>query len=688
MTQRLSNETVAAIEAQLGRPLRVLHIGNIANNAYNNARIQRQYGIEADVISYDYYHSMSTPEWEDAEFEGAIDADAPNWWGTSIKGWKRPDWFVQGPASTCLQYLRAKHLGYDKLRRLLWSALEACCLGQVRYAALRAGRPLPSMKPRLALAINAARAHGALAGPPHTVGKEAIAELLALTTAGGQPLFPLDERDPGAELLTAVSPAVEELPPRSTLGARLSRWGLLPVRITYRFAFDRFVREGVADQARSGWLSSRWLDRRQRRLPGESLAELMAEVEAMESSSAMARAAGIQLQNGVVIACRRAWHPLRAALLRHFQSFAGQFHREVGREAAALAAYNAGIDTCERDRCFVELVKAQRHEFERVNAEDRKTFLIYYAIFGAQFIDLFDFYDVVQGYSIDGCLCLVNGKDRFVSYEHGTLRSLPFGQDFYALVTCLAYQASSHVFVTNSDVLPSVERMGLDPARVVCLPHAFDDRKLRHFRDENPQLVPPSGAPPVIFSPTRQHWKDKSGSWTKGNDVLLRAAGLMAAEGRDFRLHLIEWGKEIAESRELIEELGIADKVVWVQMMQKRQLWEAYCTAHAVADQFTLPALGGVGFETMALGRRLITAIDNEQLTRFFGEAPPCLSASTVEDCAMQLRRVLDDPDDRGGLGLAAQRWMSAYHSAERIVDLQAAAYSRFLATNASQNQD
>jgi len=32
------------MNARLGRPLRVLHIGNIANNAYNNARIQRQYG--------------------------------------------------------------------------------------------------------------------------------------------------------------------------------------------------------------------------------------------------------------------------------------------------------------------------------------------------------------------------------------------------------------------------------------------------------------------------------------------------------------------------------------------------------------------------------------------------------------------------------------------------------------------
>lgn len=55
------------------RPLRVLHIGNIANNAYNNALIQRRFGIEADVICYNYYHVMGCPEWEAASFDGNID---------------------------------------------------------------------------------------------------------------------------------------------------------------------------------------------------------------------------------------------------------------------------------------------------------------------------------------------------------------------------------------------------------------------------------------------------------------------------------------------------------------------------------------------------------------------------------------------------------------------------------------
>ena len=58
--------------AQHGRPLRVLHVGNIANNAYNNAKIQREHGIEAHVIAANYYHIMGCPEWEDADMEGEV----------------------------------------------------------------------------------------------------------------------------------------------------------------------------------------------------------------------------------------------------------------------------------------------------------------------------------------------------------------------------------------------------------------------------------------------------------------------------------------------------------------------------------------------------------------------------------------------------------------------------------------
>jgi hypothetical protein len=49
-----------------GRKPRVLHMCNVANYAYANARLMRQHGVEADVVDPDFYHIMATPEWYDA----------------------------------------------------------------------------------------------------------------------------------------------------------------------------------------------------------------------------------------------------------------------------------------------------------------------------------------------------------------------------------------------------------------------------------------------------------------------------------------------------------------------------------------------------------------------------------------------------------------------------------------------
>lgn len=71
---------VRAFEAENGRCPTVLHIGNIANNAYNNAKLLEKVGFRCDVICPDYYHIMACPEWEDADFDEAVEDDfRPAW---------------------------------------------------------------------------------------------------------------------------------------------------------------------------------------------------------------------------------------------------------------------------------------------------------------------------------------------------------------------------------------------------------------------------------------------------------------------------------------------------------------------------------------------------------------------------------------------------------------------------------
>ena len=105
-----------------GRPLRVLHLGNIANNSYNNVKFLRRKGVEADVLIHDYTHIMSAPEWEDADFIGTVDQFHPRWDTVDLRGFARPDWFMD---------TEAKHVGASGQS----IAMSGCALPP------RAGRP-------------------------------------------------------------------------------------------------------------------------------------------------------------------------------------------------------------------------------------------------------------------------------------------------------------------------------------------------------------------------------------------------------------------------------------------------------------------------------------------------------------------------------------------------------------------
>ena len=91
-------------------------------------------------------------------------------------------------------------------------------------------------------------------------------------------------------------------------------------------------------------------------------------------------------------------------------------------------------------------------------------------------------------------------------------------------------------------------------------------------------------------------------------------------------------------------------------------------SSHAILDQFFIPAIGQIGVECLALGRRIINS-DNGSLAKFFGEQPPLLSANSVEEIAVAMETIINDPLDTVGYGAAARKWFCKYHSKQSLTD-------------------
>ncbi len=56
------------------------------------------------------------------------------------------------------------------------------------------------------------------------------------------------------------------------------------------------------------------------------------------------------------------------------------------------------------------------------------------------------------------------------------------------------------------------------------------------------------------------------------------------------------------------------------------------------------------------------------------------MTADLVEACSARILQVVNDPDDKAGIGQASATWFQTYHSAKRTVALQAKAYKSVLA--------
>ena len=627
MTLPAEDPSIARITAWLGRPLRVLHIGNIANNAYNNAKIQRQYGIDADVICHDYYHVMATPEWEDGGLTTRLDPYLPNWWASNLKGFKRPEWYVQGPLALCLEYLDARRRGQPARLWNAASAIEDAYVAKLQQDAILNQRPWRDPRPFL-------HRHHTLTPIAAALKKVVVIRLSSVLDAPRR--------------FSTLPQQVRQLIVWPLLAASIAR---PPAIAGHKLVIGAYA------------MARRLLGRKAR-----DTAALMREAARLVPGETRISWGGALLRLGSIV-LQAVWIAL---LLPFFLPV-----RWLSRQAWPTEPV-APLE--ERQRIAAGIIDAMvpKERWATLPEEDRQNFETQIVHQALLFAPVLKHYDVIQGYSIDGFIPLVNGSPAFASYEHGTLRELPFENSLTGLICNIAYSRSPVVFVTNTDVLPSVARLGLPPLVVHNLPHAFDDRKLMNWRDAHPELAPPADEV-VFFSPTRQHWRDSNRSLTKGNDIMLRAAGELWAEGCRFRLLLVEWGQDIEATRALIEALGFTQAVTWIPPMGKQELWRTYCTSHAVLDQFVLPALGGVGFEVLTLGCRLITLTDQTVLKEFFGAAPPVMPAGGVAETVASMRAVLDDPADLAAVGPAGRVWIDTWHSARRTVSIQAEAYERLL---------
>lgn len=159
----------------------------------------------------------------------------------------------------------------------------------------------------------------------------------------------------------------------------------------------------------------------------------------------------------------------------------------------------------------------------------------------------------------------------------------------------------------------------------------------------------------------------------KGTDIFFKALSLLASRGRTVRVHLFRKGAHVEQSKELAEQLGVGDWIIWHDEVTQAELLESFKAMDVVIDNLESPAIGMVALDAMATGRPVIARVADMS---GFGviEPPPICSARSPEEVADWIERLMDDKALKEDYARRGRRFVDTYFAANlaanRILDV------------------
>ena len=258
-------------------------------------------------------------------------------------------------------------------------------------------------------------------------------------------------------------------------------------------------------------------------------------------------------------------------------------------------------------------------------------------------------------------------RTKYIAFEAGTIRFFGHGTTLYQKIrlwlTKRSYRHAEIVLMTNPDTLELCEKFKLNWE---FIPFAINMQRY------SPMKVSSLNHENVILSFSRQNWREK------GQDKLIHAFTEFLKQNKDSLLVLFEWGQDLAQSKDLVTQMGIQKHVKWLPMISKPLLVEWINRATVVADQFNIGSSGTAGFEAMACGKPLAIYLSRSHYDRVYDEFPPILNVRT-EDEILHALELCTDRKVRNDLGRESRLWVSRHHDARQVAKAQLAIYERIL---------
>jgi glycosyltransferase involved in cell wall biosynthesis len=279
-------------------------------------------------------------------------------------------------------------------------------------------------------------------------------------------------------------------------------------------------------------------------------------------------------------------------------------------------------------------------------------------------------YDVVFAHAPSSMYCQFYHTP-WIPYDAGLIRYLPLsrkpltphGQSFFTRYSFKllkrSYEKAKKIIYTNPDTYSIFEEAGLSN-KLTFIPFAILTDKYKPMSKKGMF----KGYDVVFFMPSRHHWVEK------GTDKVIRAFSRFISRNEKSLLIMVDWGKDIEASKQLIVDLNIpSSSYKLIKPVQKNQLIKLYNEVDVILDQFTLGSWGTTTPEAMACQKPVIMYYNKRDILRCFGSEPPIFNSHAIDEIAASMESCLDY-SLREEMGRKARKWIEETHGPDIVVNL------------------
>ena len=194
--------------------------------------------------------------------------------------------------------------------------------------------------------------------------------------------------------------------------------------------------------------------------------------------------------------------------------------------------------------------------------------------------------------------------------------------------------------------------------------------------DPSPELRRVQDAPFVVFHPSRMVFRPTAALQRAGqlkrNDILLEgfARFVLDGGGSDALLVIpdITLSRDLPAAKELVRQLDIENQVLWATPPMPsgfplHDLLDLYQASDVVVDDFGAGWFGYVALEGAAMGKPVVTHVDDRVMDQLYSDGHPFCRARTPDDVAEWFTRLAADPAEREKIGSTGRDWVVRHHS-------------------------